>query len=53
MRLPHYDGYEGYQLLWDSAEESPRDIDGHLEEFAPGQLLQMTGTSMRLYRARV
>lgn len=53
VRLPHHDGYEGYQLLWDSAEESPRDIDGHLEEHLPGQMLQMAGTSMRLYRARV
>ncbi|GMA29633.1 glycogen debranching protein GlgX [Arenivirga flava] len=53
VRLPHHDGFEGYQLLWDSAEETPRDIDGHLEEHLPGQMLQMAGTSMRLYRARV
>ena len=49
VTLPDIAGVTRYVSLWSSADEVP---DGALEEFAPGDVVVLPGTSMRLFRAR-
>ncbi len=48
VTLPTIEGVERYVSLWSSADEVPSDEH---EQFAPGDVLQISGTSMRLFRA--
>jgi len=48
VRLPSHVGVTGYTLLWDSSHD---DISQLGLEHAPGELLQLGPTSMRLFRA--
>ena len=48
VTLPDIDGVERYVSLWSSAEERPSDEHS---EHAPGEIVRVVGTSMRLFRA--
>lgn len=54
VALPVAAGVTGYELLWDSAEESPaglRGDAGSAPRFGPGERMTIAGPSMRLFRA--
>ncbi len=48
VTLPAHEGVSGYTRLWNSADETPSDA---LDEFAPGDTVAVTATSMQLFRA--
>ena len=49
VTLPIGNGVVSYQLLWDSASDSPMNREG--EVVLPGDLQRVSGTSLQLYRA--
>ncbi|MGA1838424.1 glycogen debranching protein GlgX [Herbiconiux sp. 11R-BC] len=53
VTLPLHDGVEAYELLWDSAQDAPptHHHDDPLPRFAPGEVVDVSPTSMQLYRA--
>jgi glycogen operon protein len=48
VTLPAIEGVSRFVSLWSSADEAPDDA---LTAFAPGEVVQLSGTSMRLFRA--
>jgi len=48
VTLPRVDGAQRFVSLWSSADEVPDHSEG--QEFAPGAVISMPGTSMRLFR---
>ncbi len=48
LTLPAAPGVTRYVSLWSSVDERPSDA---LEEFAPGDVVTLPGTAMRLFRA--
>jgi glycogen operon protein len=46
VTLPVHEGVDGYELLWDSADESPKP---HGERFAPGDVVKVGPTSMQFF----
>lgn len=53
LRPPAVEGISGYELLWDSAVEHPRDLEsgGRLQCVLPESTHRITGPSMRVYLA--
>ncbi|GAB3389361.1 glycogen debranching protein GlgX [Humibacter soli] len=48
VTLPEHEGVEGYTLLWDSADET---VTPDTTEYAPGDILDVGPTEMKLFRA--
>ncbi|PJJ63562.1 glycogen debranching protein GlgX [Compostimonas suwonensis] len=49
VTLPSHEGVSGYTLLWSSADDRPGDGEGDV--LAPGDTVELTPTSMKLFRA--
>ncbi|WP_378145661.1 glycogen debranching protein GlgX [Cnuibacter sp. UC19_7] len=54
VTLPLHEGVEHYELLWDSAQEAPPQYhhDEVLPRWAPGSVVEVSPTSLQLFRAR-
>ncbi|AXH36489.1 glycogen debranching enzyme GlgX [Humibacter sp. BT305] len=54
VTLPLHEGVEHYELLWDSAQEAPpqHHHDEVLPRYAPGSVIEVSPTSLQLFRAR-
>ena len=48
VTLPEIEGVTSFMSLWSSEDETP---DADAEEFLPGDVVPLAGTSMRLFRA--
>jgi glycogen operon protein len=47
VTLPAHEGVDGYELVWDSADEAPR---SSTEWFRPGDVVTLDSASLRLFR---